>query len=224
MGKKEETEKSAGKRYQVNKYKGRAKDIPSASPFSRLYVGIYLQKEQQMGRKIPYSVNKHGDIYLNQEYLLSPKQWAYGIAHCFLHLAFGHFDAEKVQANVWLWNQACDIYVEKFLKDIKFGEVEIAVCHMEFLNKNLEEIEIYHALQENENKIEQGFQMDMRNLESVSLQEKKDDYDFSRSFSYALANAVSDVVSIAGGHEKEGGIIQEKQNVQHNGLTRSFQR
>ena len=37
-----------------------------------------------------------GTIYLNQDALLTPEQWAFTIAHCKLHLAFGHFDAERM--------------------------------------------------------------------------------------------------------------------------------
>ncbi|MDE7297785.1 MAG: hypothetical protein K2N94_03005 [Lachnospiraceae bacterium] len=104
--------------------------------FSRL--GGYLQVlgGQNMGKDAAF-VRGDGTIYLNRDALLTPMQWAYTIAHCKLHLAFGHFDAERmpgyekvlpngstqwvVSCNKAVWNMACDIYVSKFLHDIKFG-------------------------------------------------------------------------------------------------------
>ena len=77
-------------------------------------------------------------IKANEDYPLTPKQWAYVLAHNILHLAFGHFDAEKmpgyditladgtkerkIECDPLLWNMACDIYITKFLADIKFGQ------------------------------------------------------------------------------------------------------
>lgn len=93
---------------------------------------------RNLGREVFATVTSHGDISLNETLFLSPKQWAYVIAHNKLHLAFGHFDAnkmpgymitdekgdkiKKVECNPLLWNMACDIYVDKFLADIKFGQ------------------------------------------------------------------------------------------------------
>ena len=39
-------------------------------------------------------VSAKGEITLNENKYLQPKQWAYVIAHNKLHLAFGHFDAD----------------------------------------------------------------------------------------------------------------------------------
>lgn len=51
---------------------------------------------ENLEKGIAAVVRREGDIFLNQERLLSPGQWAYGIVHCQLHLAFGHFDGEKM--------------------------------------------------------------------------------------------------------------------------------
>lgn len=64
--------------------------------FSRMDGMIEIYDSREMGRKIPYTVNRTGHIYLNKDYYLESNQWAYGIAHCLLHLAFGHFDKEKM--------------------------------------------------------------------------------------------------------------------------------
>ena len=78
-----------------------------------------------------------GDVRLNPDENHTPKEWSYVIAHAMLHLCFGHFESEKMPGyfreldngeKKWiencdrnLWNMACDIYIAKFLADIKFG-------------------------------------------------------------------------------------------------------
>ena len=47
-----------------------------------------------------------------------PEEWAYVVAHCLLHLAFGHF---KVGEKSLDWNAACDVVVARFLADLRFG-------------------------------------------------------------------------------------------------------
>lgn len=107
--------------------------------FARLDGYIYIRDKNTMGKKSAAYVDSGGTIYLNQDMSLTPSQWAYAIAHCQLHLAFGHFDGEKmpgydredaggketrelnVVCNQYIWNVACDIYIAKFLHDIKFG-------------------------------------------------------------------------------------------------------
>ena len=91
-----------------------------------------------LGKKAPASSSAYGTIRLNKDVDLSPKQWAYVMAHCILHNCFGHYDEEKVPGyyttdesgekvkvvsfNKKLWNIACDIYVDRFLHDIRLGE------------------------------------------------------------------------------------------------------
>ena len=66
-------------------------------------------------------VDQHGVLYVRPATkLLPPDEWAYVIAHCLLHLAFGHFQGET-HRNWRLWNAACDCIVERFLHEIKFG-------------------------------------------------------------------------------------------------------
>ena len=84
-----------------------------------------------MNKKTMAIVDSQGNIYANANYELSPRQWAFVLAHDILHLAFGHFDADKmpgydisddngqkvkkVDCNTELWYMACDIYVNSFL-------------------------------------------------------------------------------------------------------------
>lgn len=71
-------------------------------------------------------VTKDGNIYVNMRANLSPEQWCYVMAHNLLHLAFGHFDKASIPSDCEfvpaLWNKACDIYITRFLYDIRLGE------------------------------------------------------------------------------------------------------
>ena len=63
-----------------------------------------------------------GYIMLNKNKRHTPQEWAYIIAHLLLHLGLGHTNPDKVSkaVDIRLWNIACDIYITKFLQDIKF--------------------------------------------------------------------------------------------------------
>jgi predicted metal-dependent peptidase len=47
----------------------------------------------------------------------APAEWAYVLAHCLLHLGFGHFD----RANTHEWNDACDWFLLGFLRRVSIG-------------------------------------------------------------------------------------------------------
>lgn len=164
-----------------------------------------------------------GYILLNEDITLSPKQWSYVIAHCILHLAFGHFDVDKmpgytvtdidgnsvkkVDINPLLWNMSCDIYVDKFLADVKFGQSIHENIDALGLSSYTDEITIYSQL------VEKGItgvsnqygtasigNSDMRGLDKPITYENGRTNQYTRQFSFALAYSVSNAVSVAGGH------------------------
>ena len=51
---------------------------------------------KNLGKETIATVSSNGVITLNENMSLTPSQWAYVIAHNKLHLAFGHFDADKM--------------------------------------------------------------------------------------------------------------------------------
>ena len=99
---------------------------------------VKIVGKNELGKKTPACSRADGMVLVNRNVSLSPKNWAYAIAHCILHNCFGHYDLEKVPGfveedlsgnkvkkprfNKKLWNIACDIYVDKFLQDIKLGD------------------------------------------------------------------------------------------------------
>lgn len=201
--------------------------ISQHSLFGKLDGYTYPRGKDFMGKENAAKVDSVGYIYLNKNLLLEPKQWAYVIAHCLLHLAFGHFDADrmpgieienpdgsvshKVNVNKRLWNLACDIYITKFLQDMKFGK-SFGSCDFSSIECSLtDERKIYQYLMERGfTGEEQSFgtaaiySMDMIGLEKpVTYDSKYDEVnEFMETFAKALAHSASEAVSISGGHGK----------------------
>lgn len=140
-------------------------EIVKAHPlFGRLSIYKRILPKSQIGRNVPAQVSSSGYVYLNKDCDKTPKEWAYIIAHCMLHLAFGHFDAERMpgywqqvsdKKQVWvndyvpdLWNMACDIFVTRFLADVKFGSTDINPVLLNSYGSCTSELKIYEQLVE----------------------------------------------------------------------------
>lgn len=180
--------------------------------------------KSEIGKNTICIVSSDGTIKANEDYYLTPQQWAYVLAHNILHLAFGHFDAEKmpgymitlpdgttekkVEYNPLLWNMACDIYITKFLADIKFGQ-SINSDPLNMIYGNLgDEIKIYEYLSEhhfsganNSYGTAAIGTLDMRGLEKPIVYGKNEHNPYAARFTYNLAVSVSEAVSEAGGHK-----------------------
>ena len=99
--------------------------------FGHIDIRTEIVQKSRLGKNIPAKVSSSGIVYLNKDCDRQPKEWAYIIAHCMLHLSFGHFDAERMpgyrqqiteKQQKWvnkydpdLWNMACDIFISRFL-------------------------------------------------------------------------------------------------------------
>lgn len=130
--------------------------------FGKVYrVNIY-QERNRRDDGLACVVVDNGSIFLNGDVKnrLSPGEWFYLIAHQYLHIAFGHFDAEKITGKNQsleesgirfeekIWNLACDLYNMKFLKDMKIGRCPFPEDGFEIGTMN--EREIYEYLLGNE--------------------------------------------------------------------------
>lgn len=184
-----------------------------------------IADRRTLGANTMCIVSSNGEITANEDITLNPKQWAYVIGHSMLHLAFGHFDADKmpgymvttdsgkqikrVDCNPLLWNMACDIYVNKFLADIKFGQPIHTDADSIYSGALDDEIKIYESLQNagfsgNNNSFGTAAIgiCDMKGLDSpLTYDEDKGQCNrYTKAFSLALAHSVSKAVSEAGGH------------------------
>ena len=107
MGKKKAKSQNSGKQNIRREQLEQGIALCTAHPlFGRMGGYTQIRDHQTLGKNNAAMVTRHGEILLNQNMCLSPKQWAYVIAHCKLHLAFGHFDKEKMPENC---EKACGI-------------------------------------------------------------------------------------------------------------------
>lgn len=195
--------------------------------FHMLNKDLNTGDRNKLGKNSYACVYSDGRIYLNKDVYLEPREWAYVIAHCMLHLAFGHFDAEhmpgyfverqdgsrswKVQCSKSIWNTACDIYIAKFLYDIKFGKPVHENPLLYFPTALNDERKIYQYLMEHNypegdtrfSTLASG-QMDMIGLDKPLEYHGSSQNRYVSQFAYALAYSVSDAVGKAGGHSQEG--------------------
>ncbi len=200
--------------------------LNSNALFRMLDKDLNIGDRNMLGRNSYACVYSGGRIYLNRDVYLEPKEWAYIMAHCILHLSFGHFDAEhmpgyfvekqdgsrswEVRCNKSIWNTACDIYIAKFLQDIKFGKSVHENPALHFPIALNDERKIYQYLMENNypegdtrfSTLASG-QPDMVGLDKPLEYSGNRQNRYISQFAYALAASVSDAVGKAGGHSKE---------------------
>ena len=193
--------------------------------FGRLGGSIIIVDRVKLGRDCAAVVNRDGEIFLNKDMLLSPSHWSFAIAHCKLHLAFGHFDDDKMPGyeienddgtiskktvfQKYLWNTACDIYITKFLYDIKLGQPFCENPAAAYPGNLGDELKIYEYLAEHEpNDFQQRYgtatasTLDMIGLERPVMYDKNrgESNLFAAQFAAALTSSVSSAVNAAGGH------------------------
>ncbi len=153
-------------------------------------------------------VDRKGNIYVNTAARATPEQWAYAIAHCLLHLAFGHFDRDSMPdteepINKEAWNQACDIYIATFLADTDFGSPICCDPAKKYSIKLNDERKIYHhLLYSSEASIQQeygtnGNCMDMVGLDQPILYAANEKNEYTASFAFHLARAAKAAVNDA---------------------------
>lgn len=187
--------------------------------FRRLCISNKIVNKNELGKNIPAKVSSSGVIYLNKNCDKTPNEWAYLIAHCMLHLSFGHFDAERMPGywqqiteknKKWinnyvpdLWNMACDIFIARFLADIKFGTSDIDVTELSVYGRASSEIKIYEYLVEKQISADNnsfgtaGKLPDMIGTQTpISYRYGKNYY--ITNFTYALADSVRSVINKAG--------------------------
>lgn len=177
---------------------------------------------KNLGKGVYAKVSANGHIFVNEKENLTSKQWAYVIAHNMLHLAFGHFDLNKMPAYQYIdengnkirkadiipeiWNMACDIYVDSFLQDIKFGDsIHDLVSNTISLQRN-DEIGIYEYLLANK-ELQNVWgtanvgELDMEGLSRpIVYDEVKGECNrYSKIFSSAIVDCVSRTIEASSG-------------------------
>ncbi|MDR1579033.1 MAG: hypothetical protein LBS35_01650 [Synergistaceae bacterium] len=150
-----------------------------------------------------------GIILVNRSRRLSPEEWAYVLAHGLLHYAFWHFEEKDgpIRSDPVKWNIACDMYVTRFLRDVKLFPLP-SFANTEFPLPSLPEEELYLRLMPLElGEEHRGFSVaaEYRDME-ISANKyrwhnmKDPKRDFAKVFERALQNAVSAAVGMAAGY------------------------
>ena len=195
--------------------------------FGSLHIYCHVLNKGEMGKT---SALSYFQAYnLNKDCDHSPSEWAYIIAHCMLHISFGHFDAERMPGyynkdNKWvvdcdysLWNMACDIYICKFLNDIKFGTPYVSADDLNKYGSLSSELKIYDNLVRNHiDPIQNIFgtaadHRDMKMPDSPIVYTHNRRNEYISQFAYALADSVRTVIDKAGEKNQNGTVKTEQQ-------------
>ena len=187
--------------------------------FGKLHIDLHIANKDSLSKGTAAVAYQSGDIMLNKYESREASEWTYLIAHCMLHLCFGHFETENMPGyfedskdgkRTWiekcdrrLWNMACDIYIAKFLSDIKLGRPVLEMTDMSLLASD--ERAIYEKL------LQKGIHTDQNSYGSARPGEPDMIWNhepgfryhgqrsYSAEFAYALADSVHSVVNEAGG-------------------------
>lgn len=180
--------------------------------FSKL-LGTITVKSSHLNNKESIScVTKNGDIFAKPLPYISPDEWAYIFAHNLLHLAFGHFDKDKMPSdasiNLGAWNKACDIYVARFLADIGFGKTLFNDPAKEYSIKLNDEVKIYeHLLKLEGSNPKQTYGLnahdsyDMIGLGTPVTYDGGKKNEYTETFYHAITNSIKETVCEAGQHD-----------------------
>ncbi|MCR4838287.1 MAG: hypothetical protein K5897_05060 [Eubacterium sp.] len=154
--------------------------IRSHPLFGVLFKSLYPWTMVELPKGVEGSacVTPFGGITVCKNRNQTPEAWAYVFAHLLLHLGLGHVNPAKVSQGVEVrtWNVACDIYVTRFLRDIRFpGEPASAEVLHEFPGSMKDEKAIYEYLISHDGETEKYAILgtfgkgncDIRNLEEI---------------------------------------------------------
>jgi predicted metal-dependent peptidase len=88
--------------------------------FAGLYYGAAIVRHE--GSQCPADgwavVTAGGQIHVHPTRRGAPEEWTYVVAHCLLHLGFGHLRGRPRERE---WNAACDWFIARFLALLKLG-------------------------------------------------------------------------------------------------------
>jgi predicted metal-dependent peptidase len=173
-------------------------------------------------------VYRDGHIFCSTSLYAEPKEWAHVIAHCLLHLGMGHFDLKRFNlqhldpadtgissdASLAVWNRACDLVTERFLRDIKLGGRPPDPQHPEYMpvlpDGINDEVRVYERLLRGGANSCAGFGTMSLNIPDMVFSDEKTEtsryylwgqkqQSWTEIFSAGLARAVRDAVNTAGG-------------------------
>ncbi|BAZ83701.1 peptidase [Sphaerospermopsis kisseleviana CS-549] len=158
------------------------------------HANINRQPSNQCPPKHWAVINNLGTIHVHPTRRGSPEEWVYVLAHCLLHLGFGHFQERTYFRE---WNAACNYFIAKFLADLKLGTApEEYLFPLNFANRN--EDSLYQEF------CERG--IPGNDFVDMFIETPKSHYwyakiDWQAVFGEGLTKAVTNAVSVAAGQD-----------------------
>ena len=152
-----------------------------------------------------------GAIHVHPTRRGEPEEWAYVIAHCLLHLGFGHFRIGEKSLD---WNAACDVVVTRFLADLRFGRCpDDMKCDLHDVRAD-DEDRLFRRFRERTLSDELRLTGTAGTISgdmfwsSHPLPKRAYD-DWTRAFGAGLVESVTSAVRVAGGYESRLGALTE---------------
>jgi predicted metal-dependent peptidase len=140
-------------------------------------------------------VGEDGTIHVHPTRRAAPREWAYVLAHCLLHLGFGHFDPH---GDPRAWNAACDVFIARFLAGLKFGaQPDDYVCPVDLTASSEEKL--YQAILERG--VWKSYVSDMVQFPWPTSKWKRE-IRWSERLTDGLGEAVASAVRVAAGVEE----------------------
>ena len=170
--------------------------------------GLYMHSGvlRQEGNRCPKDgwavVTLNGAIHVHPTRRGAPEEWLYVLAHCLLHLGFGHFQPHAKERE---WIAACDAFVGKFLADLKLCRPpEDMLAHIQpaaATEEKLYDLFCERGLPEQQAPGTAGPNAGDMLFEPVKLDWQGKRFDWQECFGLSLARAASKAVNIAAGLE-----------------------
>jgi predicted metal-dependent peptidase len=152
-----------------------------------------------------------GAIHLHPTRRGEPEEWAYVIAHCLLHLGFGHFRIGEKSLD---WNAACDVVVTRFLADMRFGRCpDDMKCDLHDVRAD-DEDRLFRRFRERTLSDELRLTGTAGKISGDMFwsrypPSKRAYDDWTRAFGAGLVESVTSAVRVAGGYESRLGAMTE---------------
>ena len=146
------------------------------------------------------SITQTGTLTFNPKRTALPEEWNYVFAHCLLHLAFNHFQPKQSPSK---WAAACDVFVARFLAELKLGRAPEGYPRLPPLAVSSEELLYEQFVREGIGP--QFFDFGMAGNEPDFVYETPSSWrkplDWPKLFALGLSHALEDVVRKVGSGE-----------------------
>jgi predicted metal-dependent peptidase len=152
-------------------------------------------------------VTSLGHLHVHPTRRADTAEWVYVLAHALLHLGLGHFRQERRD---YEWNAACDLFIARFLADLKLGRVPEEFCDIELQSGTEESLyELFCA---------QGVPKHLHNPGTAGSKYldmidagllPQGSTDWQASFAAGLTQAVMSAVNVAAGREVQFGSYRQ---------------